>query len=154
MSLQPKRIIDIVYKMVSDGILWQFLRLSGKRLSISGIYSLLDPKAEPEVYKFIDAIIKAAISSSPHTTPCHRFPAKAERWEQVVETLIFAPDFDKPDTSTSKGRDELTSTKSSDLSPGKSRQMISLLSVFLTTVPLWEESVRNRCDNLLLSFPQ
>jgi hypothetical protein len=32
---KPKRIVDTIYGMVSDGLSWQFLRLDGKELQIS-----------------------------------------------------------------------------------------------------------------------
>jgi hypothetical protein len=40
-------------------------------------------------YRFVDCIIKAAIASTPHTTPQSRFPATKMLWQQEVESTIF-----------------------------------------------------------------
>jgi hypothetical protein len=40
-------------------------------------------------YKFVDAIVRAAIVSSPHTTPQKYFPATEKLWHETVETEIF-----------------------------------------------------------------
>jgi hypothetical protein len=72
---KPKRVVDTTYGIISDGIIWQFLRLIGKQLQISTPLSNLSSAGRLSIYQFIDAIIRASISLSPHTTPQRHFPA-------------------------------------------------------------------------------
>lgn len=86
----PKRIVDTVYGMVSDGIAWQFLRLEGRNLNFSDRFTSYTARGRSHINYFVDTIIRAAISSTPHTTsPANRFPATQEQWRQNVETAIF-----------------------------------------------------------------
>ncbi|KAM5437395.1 hypothetical protein McanCB21832_002105 [Microsporum canis] len=41
MNLNPQRIVNVVYGMISDGIMWQFLRLDGKKPLISDCFNTL-----------------------------------------------------------------------------------------------------------------
>jgi hypothetical protein len=92
--------------MVSDGVDWQFLRLDGKTLLVSArITSLLEKSRlhmyvslfiqlgvvllKVDRYRFVDAILEAAVASSPHTTPKKRFPATNEAWTREIESGIF-----------------------------------------------------------------
>ena len=83
------RIVDTTYGIVSDGIMWQFLKLNGTHLRISTPQSMLSSSGRLIIYRFVDAIIKASISISPHTTPNHYFPRSSQRWERTVESEIF-----------------------------------------------------------------
>jgi hypothetical protein len=87
--LEPSRIVDTTYGIVSDGIIWQFMRLNGKSLHVSNIMSMLFSSDRSSIYCFVDAIIKASISLSPHTTPKHRFPANSQMWQDTVESQIL-----------------------------------------------------------------
>jgi len=42
-----------------------------------------------EIYRFVDAIVRAAIASSPHTTPQKHFQATEQLWHERVEAEIF-----------------------------------------------------------------
>jgi hypothetical protein len=92
--------------MVSDGVDWQFLRLDGKTLLVSArITSLLEKSRlhmyvsrfiqlgvvllKVDRYRFVDAILEAAVASSPHTTPQKQFPATNEVWAREIESGIF-----------------------------------------------------------------
>jgi hypothetical protein len=85
-----RRIVDTVYGMLADGTSWQFLRLDGKRLLISESYDSLVERNLPLINRFIDSVIRAAVSSSPHTTPNPRFPStkigKVEGPRETVRT--------------------------------------------------------------------
>jgi hypothetical protein len=56
-SLQPTRIYDTVYGIVSSWEEWQFLRLQDKSLMISGTYSTLVKARRSEVCRFVDYLI-------------------------------------------------------------------------------------------------
>jgi hypothetical protein len=42
-----------------------------------------------EVYRYLDAILDAAISLSLHTTPCKTFPDHHAKWSHSVERKLF-----------------------------------------------------------------
>lgn len=65
---EPKRIVDTTYGILSDGITWHFLRLSGKKLQISSPFSSLNPAGRISIYRFVDTIIGASVALSPHYT--------------------------------------------------------------------------------------
>ena len=88
-SLRPSRITNVVYGMVSDGIMWRFLRLDGKILHVSDYISAISNYGQRRVYFYIDRIIRANIESSPHTSPSKNFPATQELWRERVEANIF-----------------------------------------------------------------
>jgi hypothetical protein len=81
-------IVDTTYGIVSDGIIWQSMRLNGKSLHISKIITMLSSSDRRSIYCFVDAIVKASISLSPHTTPKRRFPVNSQRWQDTVESQI------------------------------------------------------------------
>ncbi|KAJ9319623.1 hypothetical protein DTO271D3_392 [Paecilomyces variotii] len=90
MSLKgPKRIVDTTYGVVSDGILWWFLRLSGNFLQISEPFTTFTTTGCVNINRFLDCIIKSSISLSPHTTPQRRLPETGQRWEQNIKSPIF-----------------------------------------------------------------
>jgi len=85
----PKRIVDTIYGMVSDGINWQFLHLDGNKLRISRRYLSAGEDDRRCIYRFVDAIINAAIASTPQMSPASRFPATKQLWQRDVESTIF-----------------------------------------------------------------
>jgi hypothetical protein len=89
MRLEPSRLIDTTYGIVSDGISWQFMKLNGKMLRKSKTFSMLFASDRPCIYRFVDAVIKSSISLSPHTTPERRFPGSSQRWQETTESRIF-----------------------------------------------------------------
>jgi len=91
--IEPKRIVNTVYGMVSDGTNWQFLRLDSKVLLISLKFSCIVEAGRRKVYQFVDAIIQAAVASSPHTTPKTSFPATHQLWRRDIEAAVFGIPF-------------------------------------------------------------
>jgi hypothetical protein len=77
MSLNPERTVNIVYGMVSDGVMWQFLRLDDKKLLLSDCFNTLSDPGRSQAYLFIDRIIRAGIELSPHTSPQKMFPVSS-----------------------------------------------------------------------------
>ncbi|PGG98208.1 hypothetical protein GX51_06928 [Blastomyces parvus] len=69
LGLRPSRITNIIYGMISDGILWRFLRLDGKVLRVSDVVHAISNYGQRHVYLYIDRIIRASIESSPHMSP-------------------------------------------------------------------------------------
>lgn len=84
------KIVFYVYGVVTDGITFEFLRLDhGLCLQISRQYLTTAADDRHEVYRYLDAIIDAAIKSSPHTTPVKTFPKDHATWSVKVERKLF-----------------------------------------------------------------
>ncbi|RFU32632.1 hypothetical protein B7463_g3709, partial [Scytalidium lignicola] len=69
---EPARIVDTTYGIFSNGIFWQFMRLDGKRLLVSGPQTTLTQVGRRSVYRFVDTIIKSSVDLSlqnPDATP-------------------------------------------------------------------------------------
>ncbi|KAJ9231898.1 hypothetical protein DTO207G8_4045 [Paecilomyces variotii] len=64
MSRKNPKTVDTVYGVVSDGVLWQFLRLNGNLLQLSGPFVILSPAACVAINQFLDYIVRSAISLS------------------------------------------------------------------------------------------
>jgi hypothetical protein len=90
-ALNPKRMIDTVYGIVSDGYIWQFLRLDNKKLFTSSIYRAVVAEERTHIVTFVDNIIAAGIELSPHTTPKRHFPSHSTAWHQNIESRILEP---------------------------------------------------------------
>ncbi|GAD97727.1 predicted protein [Paecilomyces variotii No. 5] len=111
----PKRIVLTTYGMVTDGTIWRFLRLDGTRLLVSTPLILSELQGRSSIYKFVDAIVRSAISLSPHTTPQRQFPATQERWLEDIEPPIFGrPVVSSQQVSDVPEKDVFTSTDDYD----------------------------------------
>lgn len=60
----------------------------GRDLHISDRISTLTAQGRSSINWFVDTIIRAAIASSPHTSPANCFPATQEQWHWDVKTAI------------------------------------------------------------------
>jgi len=86
---RSNKIVFYVYGVVTDGLTFEFLRLDHDLcLQISRPYQTSYASERKEVYRYIDAILDAVISCSPHTTPSKSFPDHHAKLEAFRRTQV------------------------------------------------------------------